>query len=205
MKHNINIPGWNGQEILDILGDCAANIRDDGAILELGALFGRSTYTLGHNKKDSVTLTTIDIWPTVLPENHLSVNYHDGECGEEELALLKSKLKNGRLEGGDFYELWKEYTKGIINNTSIRDYTTIPNSDFPMFDFIYHDADHTYERVYGDLTHWLPKLKPNGFIIVDDYEATHFPGVVLAVDQFAAENNFKLRMVTPRNAFLRRI
>ncbi len=210
MKINTNIPGWNGPEILKIIAQYASGVPDGGHILELGALFGRSTYSLGHNKKDSVGLTTIDIWPTINLENHKIVWFHDKDTGPDELVLVQSKIipdptgTTRILPGKDFHGLWKEFTKGIINNKGIRDYTTMSIDNIPMSDFIYHDADHTYERVYEDLVHWLPKLKPDGIIIVDDYEIEQFPGVIQAVDQFANENGFTKEMVTGRNVLLRR-
>jgi len=204
MKHNIKIPGWNGQHILDILGRYASEVEEGGTIIELGALFGRSTYTLGHNKKDSVELITIDLWPTILLENHLTVNYHDGECGEEELALVTSKIKDNKLDGLDFYNLWKEYTKGIIKNIGIRSRTSLSNANFPDADFIFHDAAHNYKDVYADLVHWFPKLKKEGVLILDDYENVQFPELVKAVDQYVNENDLYTEMVTGRNILLRR-
>ncbi len=38
-------------------------------------------------------------------------------------------------------------------------------------DFIYLDADHSYEAVRADLAAWYPKLKPGGLIAGDDYGA----------------------------------
>lgn len=205
MKHNIKIPGWNNIHILEVIGRFASEVPEDGHILELGALFGRSTYTLGHNKKESVKLTTIDIWPTLLMENHIVENYHDGTAGEEEFSLVKNRIKQNpeRLEGEDFYELWQEYNKDIPNLHGIRAFTNLYNVPFPMVDIIFHDAGHSYEDVYNDLVHWFPKLKHNGVVIIDDYEG-QFPGVIQAVNQFIQENNLKAEMVTGRNILLRR-
>lgn len=203
MKLNTKIPGWNSQQILEVLARHANNVPENGHILELGALFGRSTYALGFNKKDSVKLTSIDIWPTIMFKNHIDVSWHDGECGAEELQLMTSKYKSDRLEGSDFFDLWKEYTKGIVNNTGIQAYTNMSNSDFPVVDFIFHDAGHSYENVYEDLIHWFPKLKTDGSIIIDDYDP-QFSGVIKAVDQFVEENNLYKEMVTGRNILLKR-
>jgi predicted O-methyltransferase YrrM len=206
MKLNTKIPGWNGDDILAVIAKYAAMVPENGHILELGALFGRSTYALGHNKKESVKLTTIDIWPTILLSNHTEVNYHNDRCGAEELALVHSKLQKDpdRLEGADFFELWKEFTKGIPNLQGIRTFTNMNNHHFPMVDIIFHDAGHSYEDVYADLVHWFPKLKQHGIVIIDDYEPSQFIGVVKAVDQFAEENNLVKEMVTGRNILIGR-
>lgn len=66
--------------------------------------------------------------------------------------------------------------------------------DFPdeYFDYIYLDADHTYEAVKRDLEVWWPKLKKNGLIGLHDYEnVTHEGvefGVVKAVTEFISKH-----------------
>ena len=79
----------------------------------------------------------------------------------------------------------------------------MPNLEFPMIDFIFHDAGHDYENVYNDLYHWFPKLKQEGIIIIDDYDP-QFPELIKAVDEFVAEQNLHTEMVTHRNILLRR-
>jgi len=49
-------------------------------------------------------------------------------------------------------------------------------------DFVYIDADHSFESVTEDIQLWLPKLKPGSFIGGHDYRETD-PGVVRAVDE----------------------
>lgn len=208
MKINTKIPGWNGEQILKVLAEYSSAVPENGHILELGALFGRSTYAIGHNKKESVSLTSIDIWPTIAFENHTEVWFHDNNTGAEELITLQRRIRvepNGKkyLPGASFYALWVEYTKGIPNLTGIHDNTSIENSHMPMYDFIFHDAAHDYEGVYADLVHWFPKLKQDSVMIIDDYES-QFPGVIQAVDQYVSENNLVTEMVTGRNILLRR-
>jgi uncharacterized Rossmann fold enzyme len=52
-------------------------------------------------------------------------------------------------------------------------------------DFVFIDADHTYEGCKGDIEAWLPKVKKGGFISGHDYENTEYPawGVKQAVDE----------------------
>ena len=205
-KHNLNIPGWNGPEFLDVLGKYASMVEENGAILELGALFGRSTYTIGHNKYDSVQLMTIDFWPTMPMHLMVPDGLSIGGSGEEHAALNAAISGEARILSGDsFFELWEQFTDGIPNKTGIRgNVTTIPTDTFPMFDLIFHDAGHRYEDVYPDLTRWLPKLKSNGVILVDDYDQKNWPGVVQAVDQAVKENDLITEMVTHRNILLKR-
>jgi len=49
-------------------------------------------------------------------------------------------------------------------------------------DFVYIDADHEYDAVSKDILHWMPKVKPGGYIGGHDF-STRFHGVVLAVQE----------------------
>lgn len=105
---NKNIPGWNGSQILEIIAEYASKIPANGNILELGALFGRSTYALGHNKHESVTLHVVEIWSTLFLDHHKIIYFHDDTCGLEEKKMIAEKIKKNpdRLESDDFYKLW---------------------------------------------------------------------------------------------------
>lgn len=48
------------------------------------------------------------------------------------------------------------------------------------FDFIYIDAEHTYESVKQDMESWFPKLKPNGLMAGHDFK---IEGVMKAVKE----------------------
>lgn len=49
-----------------------------------------------------------------------------------------------------------------------------------FFDYVFLDADHSYEGVVKDINAWMPKIKKSGALIGHDY---HFPGVRQAVDE----------------------
>ncbi len=51
-------------------------------------------------------------------------------------------------------------------------------------DFIYLDADHSYEGVKEDLENWFNKINDGGIISGHDYGHESFPGVKKAVDNF---------------------
>lgn len=57
-------------------------------------------------------------------------------------------------------------------------------------DFVFIDADHSYNGVKSDITAWLPNIKPGGFIGGHDYDnprERNGKEVKHAVDEFAAE------------------
>ena len=63
-------------------------------------------------------------------------------------------------------------------------------------DFVYIDANHSYDAVRQDLRDWYPKLKPGGIIAGDDYtinpleriNSSSVFGVKKAVDEFVLEH-----------------
>ena len=59
-------------------------------------------------------------------------------------------------------------------------------------DYLYVDADHSYEAVKADLQAWGPYVKPGGVILGDDYENPLFPGVRQAWDEWEAAHGRRL-------------
>ncbi len=69
------------------------------------------------------------------------------------------------------------------------------------FDWIYVDADHSYEGVKKDLEAWAPKVCSEGFILGHDFSNQEAAvnanfGVMEAVRDFVAENEFHLVFLT---------
>jgi hypothetical protein len=65
------------------------------------------------------------------------------------------------------------------------------------FDFIYIDANHSYEAAKFDINKWYQKLKKGGLFAGHDYldiykDKEQIFGVKQAVDEFAKENNLKI-------------
>jgi len=65
------------------------------------------------------------------------------------------------------------------------------------FDWVYIDADHSYESVKADLKHWYPQVKKGGFLCGDDYRWSHklTAGPKPAVDEFVKSHNLEIEIV----------
>jgi hypothetical protein len=70
----------------------------------------------------------------------------------------------------------------IIRKPSVDAAMEIPDGSL---DFVFIDADHSYEGCRADIEAWLPKIKNGGFISGHDYDHPEFPhwGVKRAVDE----------------------
>ncbi|MFA5889093.1 MAG: glycosyltransferase [Candidatus Paceibacterota bacterium] len=78
------------------------------------------------------------------------------------------------------YEHIRKCSKDAVGNIS------------EQLDFIYIDADHSYEGVWTDLCAWFLKIKDGGIIGGHDYMNPYFPGVQKAVDEFFRRFNWKI-------------
>jgi len=73
-----------------------------------------------------------------------------------------------------------------------------------LFDWIYIDAQHTYEGVKRDIDAARHKVKPDGWLVFNDYTIWSYVemqpyGVVAAVNEFCIEENWKLIYLTLPN------
>ena len=84
-----------------------------------------------------------------------------------------------------------------------RAYSTEVKFEEGFFDWLYLDADHSYESVKKDLEHFAPLIKKGGYLTGDDYgwtDANCNRGPKPAIDEFAEERGVELR-VYPRRQF----
>lgn len=58
-------------------------------------------------------------------------------------------------------------------------------------DFVFIDADHSYDGVVADIAAWSPKVRDGGWVTGHDFDHLKFPGVVRAVEESFA--NFFVR------------
>ena len=114
-------------------------------------------------------ISCVDIWPWSQPK----LAFED---------RLKSEIESGRV--------FPFQVDSVAAATDINFDRICPES--PP-NFVYVDADHTYERVKADLESWFPRLADNGFLGGHDYSRA-WPGVMQAVEEFAAYN--KLNFIT---------
>jgi len=59
------------------------------------------------------------------------------------------------------------------------------------FDLVYLDARHDCKSVDEDISLWLPKVKPGGFLAGHDYGGK-WPGVKKAVDSWFDEDSVRV-------------
>lgn len=159
-----NIHGWFSAQHL--YQQMVHETKSGGIFVEVGAWKGRSAAYMAveiANSGKNIALHTVDWF----------------KGSDEPAHHSDPDVRAGRL--------LEVFTKNI---KPVRQYVTAhvmvsvaaaAQFEDDSLDFVFLDADHTYEGVKADILAWLPKVKPGGMLAGDDYN--YFPGVKKAVDE----------------------
>lgn len=166
------IPGWfhHGSKILELIEQHRPKV-----CVELGTWQGASAVPVARSiARWGGTLTCIDTWSGEL-------NEHGGSLPDKAPVMLLSCARriveagisaNVRLVPamtGDAAKVWAQ-----------------------PIDFLYIDADHSYDGVMADLAAWVPRVAPGGLIVGDDYGNAIYPGVKRAWDEYESTHGLTL-------------
>jgi len=161
--------------------DKIASNKDFIKFVEIGVLKGQSISYMAELLKDrkNVEIYAVDVWNTIPIKNH-------------------QKLTDPNIQTKYLYEIYDYNLKQKNVRHLIKDIIGISWEQADKFsdnyfDFIYIDADHSYEGVKKDITTWYPKLKKNGIIAGHDYRPGKGKGKVdIAVKEFFNKKDIKL-------------
>jgi hypothetical protein len=161
----------------------------------------------GHDGGDTYRWSTLERF---IKENNWAVGAELGVWYGETFKHLVNNCQNLRLFGVDLYaqqesnggpqkyvpgedglawehEKYYADVKAFCNTTNGRAtiYRGFTNDASKLvedesLDFVFIDADHSFEGVDGDITHWMPKVKKGGYVIGHDI---HWPTVKSAVEK----------------------
>lgn len=118
-----------------------------------------------------------------------------------DLGYTDSNMVNQREHDRRYFNAVKNL--GCHNNITIIRELSVDGAgkfDNETFDWVYIDADHSYKGCKDDLDAYKDKVKEDGYICGHDYlrEGFELPGYGTnqAVDDFVAENNYFLTILT---------
>lgn len=132
---------------------------------EVGVAYG------GHAEA-ILNISTLDKLYGVDPYLHTE-SYHDPmNLPQAEFDELYLYVLERLARFGDRYEHIRKTSKQAVDE--------IPG----QIDFIYIDADHSYDGVWRDLCAWYAKVREGGVIGGHDYDHPSFPSIKKAVDEF---------------------
>lgn len=140
---------------------------------ELGVLHGRTLlYLLA--RCQNLHMLAVDTWE---PKLHAS---------SAKLPEGFRSYEHDDLEAGFDYVQRQVGHHGWTGRCEIMRMETARAADFVMpgsLDFVFIDADHTYEGVRDDILRWAPKLRDGGALMGHDANNPSFPGVTRALDE----------------------
>jgi cephalosporin hydroxylase len=164
--------GWFNYENMYRMAIEKAKSNEASKFVELGVWFGQSLCFAGVeiiNSNKPITLDGID-------------SFLHGDQPEASAEFDEIR-----------YSEALRYTTPVNSVVTIIKATTYDAADLYQsnsLDFIFIDANHTYEGVKSDLERWYPKLKKGGLIAGHDFEINQWLGVVEAVRDFFNPDEF---------------
>lgn len=171
--YTTKIPGQISEFQLRAIETIATLVPEGGNVVEVGSLFGKSSYAWAKSVNSSVQVYCVDPWE-----------------GNEGIRPLEKRLN---IKYG--IEQFKAYTKDCDNITALKGYSP---RDFIKWDkavdLYYEDAVHTNPVLRQNLEFWVSHLTPNGIICGDDYRP-RFADVVCEVRKLAHKHRRKLIIV----------
>jgi len=162
---NHDIPATMTMAGLAYLGEMARTVPENGIIVEVGPLFGSSTWVLAKNAHPSVTVYSIDTW-----EPAPWIDRVEGENpGTEPFSI----------------DTFKGYVKDCANVVPIQGWSPgIVSKWDKTIDMFFDDASHGNPGFINNLNFFVPKIRPGGIVCGDDY-ASGWPDIVREVDNLA--------------------
>jgi predicted O-methyltransferase YrrM len=158
--HNLTIPGWFSTGDIKELSSLASSV-EDGTIIELGSMHGRSAYCMSVSSPTS-KIFCLDFW-----------------SGKMCATMDKIKRPNS-------IEFFKLYTSDCTNVTPIQVFPgvkVVPQWTEPV-DMVFIDTLHENPSDWDLIEFWLPKVKTGGILCGHDYyysgnsEICHYPDIV---------------------------
>jgi predicted O-methyltransferase YrrM len=128
--------------------------KDFNTFVEVGVWKGHSiTYLASLLEKRDVNLYAVDLWDETYKDVSDSTAYEHKDLLFE---VYKENVRRANL-------------KNKITNIKSLSWDAADNFEDSSVDFVFIDADHSYDSVIKDINAWLPKVKKGGIISGHDY------------------------------------
>lgn len=170
-------------------------IPPDAKGAEVGVFEGEmSAYLFEKNK--TLNLILVDTWKQPAPNSPYRLS------GDLKAQLSQRDYNSAKEKTIVNTSSFSERRK-IIQSTSIEASNQIENESL---DFVFIDADHTYDAVKADIQAWLPKIKPGGYLCGHDFlfsDKNKAFGVKRAVEEAVVQLGKRLELGEGDTWFIR--
>jgi hypothetical protein len=167
MPYDLSIVGWFTEGQLQVLESIAKTVPENGVVVEIGSLYGRSTVCWAMTCPLSATIYAIDLF---------NEEYTDtSSFSNEEIQLHNYPKPNVVYRQR---ELFDENTKKYKNINKIVGCSPY-EIDYPgnNIDILFLDAFHTNPSDWNNIKYFLPYVKIGGLISGHDY-SNDFPDIL---------------------------
>lgn len=156
--------GLMGAPELRAVYDYIVSGVDNPLVVELGAYCGAGSFVMANAvSQKGGRLVCVDCFKTEFDAQTFS-----GNNARREWHRVMDGFKNVKLYDIDTIQGAVKFDLDFGNN----------------IDFLFVDADHSYNGVLNDLKLWSRFVKPSGVIVLHDYYNDAFPGVKLAAEDY---------------------
>jgi methyltransferase family protein len=162
------------------------NMRNPVGV-EVGVFVGRTSQALLAGR-GALTLHMVDSWAVCAPDASYA------HTGDFHAALTQAQQDKYYKTACNAVQFAGQRAK-VMRMASAAAAATFKDKSL---DFVFIDADHSFEGCTADIIAWLPKVKPGGFLSGHDYNNHDYPmfGVNRAVDNFFWDRDVETGMGT---------
>lgn len=163
---NTDIPYTMTIEGMRYLGELAHSVPEDGLIVEIGPLFGASTWVLAKNSKPSVRIVSVDTWEPA-----------------QWIDQIEAKFPGCRPFG---LEAFEHYVSDCDNVVAMQGWSPdiVRDMNLENINLFFDDATHGDPGFSESLSYYVPRVVEGGIVCGDDY-AGGWPDIVKRVDELA--------------------
>jgi predicted O-methyltransferase YrrM len=162
-----DVPGLSTKKDIDIVYEWARTVPENGVIVEIGSLFGRTAVALAEGSYPSVKIYCIDFFDIFT--NQSPSNWCNG--GTDDFWEL-GKVYNKEIEFSKFTQEYENIIPLKLDKTE----TCYPYNKEPI-DLLFIDGAHTNPSDITNIMHFRKFLKPNALICGHDY-SINYPDVI---------------------------
>lgn len=160
-----DIPGQIGYSDLVAMAKVAKTVPKNGVVIEVGSLFGRSSFVWAKNVHPSVTVYCLDPW-----------------IREYWIIEAVEKPQNVRIPFS--IEAHEYFTQDCHNIRRIQGYSPECASGWQLpIDLYYEDSDHSATALDRNFSFWEPFVKPGGVICGDEFHPD-YPETLRKIEEY---------------------
>lgn len=171
MAINMTIPGYMEYNSLLVLENLSKMVPSEGIAIEIGSLYGRSSWCIANTIPKSSKLFCIDAWDDLL----YPINDNRKKFYTRDMSIF---LKNVQ-DCENIFPIKAKSPDMIIWDK--------------LVDFVFIDDSHYFLDTLKNMNFWYKRLKIGGILCGDDYDI-EFRDVVKVVDFFRKQNNLTVNI-----------